>query len=104
MDTAVSPTASQARAAVKYHLELQEEQEEEEKSVCDFPITSKDYQRLALYPGANGVVSFVYFEKILSRKKISENINFRVLVVPNPNYPDHLTVSGEAGDVRRELI
>ena len=63
MDTAVSPTASQARAAVKYHLELQEEQEEEEKSVCDFQITSTDYKRLALFPGANGVVSFVCFQK-----------------------------------------
>ena len=84
MDTAVSPTASQARAAVKYHLELQEEQEEEEKSVCDFPITSKDYQRLTLFPGANGVVSFVYFEKILSRKKIFRKYKFQSIGCPQP--------------------
>ena len=43
-------------------------------------------------------------KKYYPERKFSENINFRVLVVPNPNYPDHLTVSGEAGDVRRELI
>ena len=75
MDTTVSPTASQTRAAVKYHLEQEKEEKEErlvidghtvggcsKKSVCDFQITSKDYKRLALFPGANGVVSFVYFQ------------------------------------------
>ena len=43
------------------------------KSVCDFQITSKDYKRLALFPGANGVVSFVYFQ----RENIIQRGNFQ---------------------------
>ena len=40
---------------------------------CDVRITSKDYKRLALFPGANGVVSFVYFQ----RENIIERENFQ---------------------------